>query len=625
MRKIIFCVTFIVLLMLCVACQPVDKPTLGELNQTETIELTSEQSATEESESAAKETDGPTESDHQPTSYDYYIDELDVMLTIPAELYAYRINGVYQDWTDELNVHDFSEWIVVTDREFDESTLADELRDNYEELAKHVIWGISLVSKELWPVQQMCQGLFSHQDYRIAEEMYCRFLYTENTDLREGWLGSGLPRIIGETEVKQRKTQWDAWRNDWKEEICEKTLAAPYVLGFGVPLYSNDLLEEDTYRYTIANDDVWDIYQKAVEELTTNAHKYQYDEAVVKPFVETVEASARNISNTSFAAEGPGSAYIDAEQDVWLRAYAYAHNMVGKGKTGLDPIDEESLRNVVIVRLDWEKGQKSHVTYVDAESDYYIKFSGFDYSVDLIEAYRYVQEQTEQAESSLAVDETESLLTMPEQLIVNVNLTPYPDEFIIYVETGIRQENGDYILSGRKLYGGDIVIDYNKKALLDAGAKVLFCLEGQEMFSIDSVVKREDYNSVCYYQDVEKYGDTGSAIVIIPFTDSRMDTVEPKAGEFKVTQPSMGRFSLVLEENFELVVPADTLVYPHHTYNWEHMRVNGFENGLSLEEIVPVTMAEFCETVIDPVRCSGHYLIYMEDGVIVKIVEEFSW
>ena len=91
------------------------------------------------------------------------------------------------------------------------------------------------------------------------------------------------------------------------------------------------------------------------------------------------------------------------------------------------------------------------------------------------------------------------------------------------------------------------------------------------------------------------------------------------------TESCMGRFSLVLEEEFELVVPADTLVYPHDTYNWEYMNKNGFENGLSLDEITPVTMAEFCEKVIDPERCSEHFLIYMEDGVIVKIVEEFSW
>ena len=43
----------------------------------------------------------------------------------------------------------------------------------------------------------------------------------------------------------------------------------------------------------------------------------------------------------------------------------------------------------------------------------------------------------------------------------------------------------------------------------------------------------------------------------------------------------MGRFSLVLEEEFELVVPADTLVYPYDTYNWEYMNKNGFSNGLS--------------------------------------------
>lgn len=386
-QRFMFIMVIMLNLLWCTACQPADVQvsTDGEIRETESA-------GAEEDVPTVTETDKPTEPEPQPAAYDYYIEELDVTLTIPAELYVYRINGVYQDWTDELNVHDFSEWIVVTDREFDESTLADELRDNYEELAKHVIWGISLVSKELWPVQQMCQGLFSHQGYRIAEDVYCRFLYTENTGLREGWPDSGLPRIIDEAEVRQRKKQWDTWRNDWKEKICEKTLDSPYVLGFGAPLYGNDLLNEDTYYVTIVNEDMWDIYRKAVEELTTNAYKYQYDEAVVKPFVEIVEAAAKNITYSIFAAERPGPAYTDAQQDVWLRAYAYAHSMVGKGKTGLDPIDEDSLRNVVVVRLDWENGQKSHVTYVNAESDYYIKFSGYDNSVDLTEAYRYVQE-----------------------------------------------------------------------------------------------------------------------------------------------------------------------------------------------------------------------------------------
>ena len=34
---------------------------------------------------------------------------------------------------------------------------------------------------------------------------------------------------------------------------------------------------------------------------------------------------------------------------------------------------------------------------------------------------------------------------------------------------------------------------------------------------------------------------------------------------------------------------------------------------------------EITEEIIDSGRCSGHFLVYMEDGVIVKIVGEFIW
>lgn len=42
------------------------------------------------------------------SAYTYHIDELDVDLEIPENMYAYQINGVYRDWTGNINIHDFS-------------------------------------------------------------------------------------------------------------------------------------------------------------------------------------------------------------------------------------------------------------------------------------------------------------------------------------------------------------------------------------------------------------------------------------------------------------------------------------------------------------------------------------
>jgi hypothetical protein len=600
-----FIMVIILNLLWCTACQPADvqESTDGEIRETESA-------GAEEDVPTVTETDTPTEPEPQLAAYDYYIEELDATLMIHESLCVYEIDGIYLDWLGELNTHSFSKWVVVTDKEYDEATLAQLLCENGREEAVHIVFAVAVTPEEFFPARRLCYGLFAETEVRVKDDWYCEVLDTRKTVKTMGRFGD-----YSAVELGQDTGRWNEWIGQWKEAIEEKAMSTPHLYGqLDAVLRPGGLNigDESLYAMTFADKEFWEIYLEAVNQLQFSPEDHAYDETVVDTLIRETEEKAAEVLESGGAngTEKPKSVYADSWEDIYIRAYYYAKYVTGKKLAEGQFADTGSVDDFVVILQDWGNDRRSFITYRKEDTGEYLRYGGgYDYFNNLHDSCRYIQEY--------GVDFG--------PFTVEIDLPSYPDEFIVYVKNEIRQEDGNFILSGRKLYGGDIVIDYNKKALLDAGARMVFCLDGQEMFTVDSAVKQEDYDAVCYYQDAEEYGYTWNSIVIMPFTESRMGLAEPRAGEFKLAQPSMGRFSLVLEEEFELVVPADTLVYPHDTYNWEYMNKNGFENGLSLDEITPVTMAEFCEKVIDPERCSEHFLIYMEDGVIAKIVEEFSW
>ena len=196
-----------------------------------------------------------------------------------------------------------------------------------------------------------------------------------------------------------------------------------------------------------------------------------------------------------------------------------------------------------------------------------------------------------------------------------VELTPYPDRYII-VANDVRMENGEIVLDGQKIYGGDIVIDYRDKALLDAGETMAVYYEGNEMFSVTSKLEQLGHFDAVSYQL-----STGMSVNVIPFKDSRMDTAEPKAGEFKLCNISSSEFFLYIDDDFEVRIPGETVIYPYHTYLWDHMG-----EGKTEEDVEPKTMMEFYTMMTEENKqmIMLYYRIYLEDGKIVKIEQEFS-
>ena len=168
------------------------------------------------------------------------------------------------------------------------------------------------------------------------------------------------------------------------------------------------------------------------------------------------------------------------------------------------------------------------------------------------------------------------------QIEFDIVLTPYPDRYVICADE-IEKIDDTYRIKGDKLYGGEVIIDYRKKALLDYGAVMYVIHEGQELCTVtSSLEQRENYCFIKYWTN-GIYEDT----VVKPFQESRMDTVDPAncVGAF-VYQNCFGRYAhLVLEEDFALTVPGDTIIYPYNYYVWNLCK--------SEEDAEPMTMTEY--------------------------------
>ena len=100
-----------------------------------------------------------------------------------------------------------------------------------------------------------------------------------------------------------------------------------------------------------------------------------------------------------------------------------------------------------------------------------------------------------------------------------------------------------------------------------------------------------------------------------------MDTSEPKVGKFKLCNISSSEFFLRIDNDFEVRVPGETVIYPYHTYLWDHMG-----GGKTREDVEPMSMLEFYTTMTEENKSMImlYYRIYLEEGKIIKIEQEFS-
>lgn len=191
-----------------------------------------------------------------------------------------------------------------------------------------------------------------------------------------------------------------------------------------------------------------------------------------------------------------------------------------------------------------------------------------------------------------------------------VVLTHYPDHLLVSAYDVSMTEDG-YCITGNLCYGGDIVISATQKAVLDAGGLMRVFYEGQEVVSITSQLQVEDTYSIVLYTDSK-----GRRVNLIPFTNSRMDTAIPKAGEFKLCAQSVGNYMLVFDYYYQITVPSETITYPILSYITEHM----FDSEASADDVEPMAFSEYYQMILDKeenLNCI--YEIYLQDGQIVKI------
>jgi len=212
-------------------------------------------------------------------------------------------------------------------------------------------------------------------------------------------------------------------------------------------------------------------------------------------------------------------------------------------------------------------------------------------------------------------EEIKRTLEKPEgrELLFKVELVPYPDRYVIHADS-VEEKNGEYVIRGKKLYGGDVVIGYSKKAELDAGVKMVICHEGEEICEISSTLCDHGYYYGVSYHCADRESPT-----LRPFETSRMETVTPRAGEFKLQDLGSEEFYLCLEENFEISVKADTLIYPVDTYVRTHL-------GEDPSNVEPMTMGAFYKMMVKEGRnLKCYYQIYVESGEVVKVVQDFVY
>lgn len=279
--------------------------------------------------------------------------------------------------------------------------LAEKVKNSYEEIAEDIVFIVSFISRELYPVEKLCAEVFTDYDAvpRITESGYCKFLYGYEFLDREGGQTykktEEFSHIREYEDLKKNYAEKEKITDSWVKAIEEKTIPALY-LGFMGSYITSLNVSGDFYRDTIVNDRFWEIYQEAVEELTVSPEKYVYDEEKTASRIEEWERFAEANKETSelHRNEMVTAIYADSEKDIRIRAYCYAACVIGyetmqEAYPG-SPMEEVSLNDFVVLLLDWEHGQRSFIVYKDGSDSGEFGF-GYDCFVDLTYSREYIQ------------------------------------------------------------------------------------------------------------------------------------------------------------------------------------------------------------------------------------------
>lgn len=303
------------------------------------------------------------------STYTYRIDEIDIDLRIPDTMFVYRIDGVYEDWNGKLGIHDFCEWILITDQEYDEHDLAHQIKDNFADIVEHVVYGLALTSKDLQPLSFLYSGIWGVGQSRITKDGYCCIFSPSYSQVKyDDEIGAAIY-----SAYEKRREEWEPLRRGWSECIVNSTLpmtdfwiTTVTTLRPSAEAYWGG---EDPFACTIVNDNLWKVYLWAVDELTADPESYEYTKDEIELLLDgAMERQCQRDGHTFTVA----NAYADSSADISIRAYYYALYTVDRLKRK-NVNDEEFLRQFTVLFYSWQDGQESF--------DCYLKGGGGEYSL----------------------------------------------------------------------------------------------------------------------------------------------------------------------------------------------------------------------------------------------------
>ena len=384
----------------------------------------------------------PTYSD---TTYPYYVEELDVTLDIPEGMYVYRTDSIRRHYDGSRFRLDCCEWILVTDKEYEQSYVDEGLMADLEKEAKHLVFGLVLTEKKLVPVARLFPGVvLCSRPERVTENWYCEILHDATWLMTQNGEYKKLPAEEcarwSDTDLSVQLT----------ERIWEKTLGTDSLNQEGDYLLKADLTAEYSYQNTMLNPYWWRGYCYAVEELTEHLENYVYDGEDATAVRGLMESLRENASNYWHDGQTITDIYIDQAEDIYLRAYYYANSYAYYMG------DEEltiPLKDIIVGLQDWNNSQRSY-TIRWADGSFFYSMS--DHMVDLRPSYQYLLNK--------------DLLPVGKKEILSIPVGDGEGEVGYFV---VRHEGPGFVLTGPD----DFVVEDGKITVLDTVNQRLLMFE----------------------------------------------------------------------------------------------------------------------------------------------------
>lgn len=327
------------------------------------------------------ETDFNETKAEEPDTWFYRIDELGVELELPSSLYVYRTDGIRWDWNREWFRFSGSQLIVIADKEYpeafwDELTIAD-----LQQAAGDIVFTLTLTPREWSPVSRLCENLFvGTEEIRVTEDWYCETVIPSGLHMDDYSVYAG-------PEEESSLTGYAMWAEGWQDAIQNHTQGTMSLNDQAEQLLTLQATEYGTTT-TMVNEDWWNAYCQAVDELTAHPEKYVYEDDAVQSALSEVrdryEAYYQNGASQLLLDQDDymTDVYTDQSEDIYLRAYCYAVSAVLCDGTDEEPA---GLEEILIIFQDWHNSQRSCTAFFPGGS-----LSSSDFMVDLTAAHAYL-------------------------------------------------------------------------------------------------------------------------------------------------------------------------------------------------------------------------------------------